>query len=144
MALDRRRPPVFAGRPSEEIVSAAGIDTFRDTPNSPKLQARRRDFARAMVFEEFKYKHARAIAYDRFRDRKPNQAPRPSPELRRMVSGWSTSTSWWSVKRRSWERYPGGPMAWPWVLTGFASAGGVYRWDFARFLLEQWPGPFSG
>ena len=87
MAPDKRRPPGGNGRPSEEIVSAAGIDTFRDTPNSPKLQVRRRDFARAMVFEEFKYKHARAIDYDRFLDRKPNQAPRPSPELRRMANG---------------------------------------------------------
>ena len=33
-------------------------------------------FARRMVFEEFKYKHARAIDYDDFIDRKPNQRPR--------------------------------------------------------------------
>jgi len=29
-----------------------------------------------MVFEAFKYKHARAIDYDRFADRRPDQAPR--------------------------------------------------------------------
>ena len=88
MAPDKRRPPGGNGRPSEEIVSAAGIDPFRDTPNSPKLQARRRTrFARSCVFEMFSYRDARAIDYDRFLDRKPSQSPRPSPEVWRMANG---------------------------------------------------------
>ena len=44
-------------------------------------------FARSMVFEAFKYKHARAIDYGDFIDRKPNQAPRPPPEVWRMANG---------------------------------------------------------
>jgi hypothetical protein len=45
------------------------------------LQARRRSrqrarFARSMVFEEFRYRDARAIDYGDFIDRKPGQTPR--------------------------------------------------------------------
>ncbi len=43
----------------------------------PRPALRRARFARSMVFEEFRYKHARAIDYDDFIDRRPNQAPRP-------------------------------------------------------------------
>ena len=67
--------------------ASLGSDASESIPASRKLQARpvgprprRRDprarFARRMVFEAFKYKHARAIDYDRFVDRKPDQAPR--------------------------------------------------------------------
>ncbi len=47
-------------------------------PLGPRARRRRRRarFARSMVFEEFRYKHARAIDYDGFIDRKPNQRPR--------------------------------------------------------------------
>ena len=79
MDLKKRKPPGGRGRLSGEIVSAAGIDTFRNRPSSPKTQAslrRRARFARSVVFEEFRYRHARAIDYDGFIDRKPNQRPR--------------------------------------------------------------------
>ena len=42
----------------------------------PASQPRRARFARWMVFEEFQYRHARAIDYDDFVDRRPDQAPR--------------------------------------------------------------------
>ena len=78
MDLKKRKPPGGRGRLSGDDVLAGSIDTFRDTPNSPEFQARRRArFARSMVFEEFKFKHARAIDYDGFIDRKPNAPPRP-------------------------------------------------------------------
>ena len=80
MDLKKRKPPGGRGRPSKEIVSAAGIDTSRDNPQVPKKQAllrRRARFARSVVFEEFRYRHARAIDYDGFIDRKPNAPPRP-------------------------------------------------------------------
>ena len=79
MTPDRRKPSDGRRRLSGEIVSAAGIDTSRNRPSSPKTQAslrRRARFARRMVFEEFRFKHARAIDYDDFIDRRPNQAPR--------------------------------------------------------------------
>ncbi len=78
MGLKKRKPPGGRGRLSGEIVSAAGIDTFRNRPSSPKTQAllrRRARFARSVVFEEFRYRHARAIDYDGFIDRTPTAAP---------------------------------------------------------------------
>ena len=79
MTLDRRTPPDGRRRLSGEIVSAAGIDTSRNRPSSPKTQAslrRRARFARRMVFESFRHRDARAIDCDGFHDRRPNQAAR--------------------------------------------------------------------
>ncbi len=76
MTFTKRKPPgVPTERPSEYVL-AGNFDTFRNTPNSPELQARRRNFARAMVFEAFKYKHARALDQGTFIDRRPDQASR--------------------------------------------------------------------
>ena len=57
----------------------------------PASQPRRARFARSMVFEVFRYRDARAIDYDDFIDRKPNQAPRPSPEVWHMANGWAAA-----------------------------------------------------
>ena len=79
MATENRTPPGGIGRRSEDDVVAGGIDTLRVHPSVSPTQAslrRRARFARSMVFEAFKYKHARAIDYDGFHDRRPNQAPR--------------------------------------------------------------------
>ncbi len=53
-----------------------------DAPVSNKSRApiqarpRRARFARSMVFQEFRYRDARALDYDHFVDRKPGQTPR--------------------------------------------------------------------
>ena len=77
-AQNRRGPPGGRGRPSGEFASAAGIGTPRITHPAFQSQAslRRRDFARAAVFEEFRHKNAVALDYGDFVDRKPNQASR--------------------------------------------------------------------
>ena len=95
---------------SETRASLAG-EYLESIPAPRKLQVRRvaaggrrarpvchrgnARFARSAVFEMFGYRDARAIDYDLFRDRKPRQPPRPSPELRRLAARWSTSTPWW-------------------------------------------------
>ena len=79
MEPDKRKPPGGLGRLSRSVL-ADGFDVLRDTPTGPRKQAllrrARARFARSMVFEEFRYKHARAIDYDDFHDRWPDQAPR--------------------------------------------------------------------
>ena len=77
----------------------AGVSLAGDTPNSSLAphakQAdlrRRARFARRMVFEEFGYRYAQALDYDRFLDRKPDQTPRPSPEVRRLA--WEVRHAW--------------------------------------------------
>ena len=47
-----------------------------------KLQAERRRarYARDAVFLEFRYRDARAIDYDGFKDRRPDEPPLPPPE----------------------------------------------------------------
>ena len=78
MAPDRRKPPGGFGRLSKSVL-ADGFDALRVNPKAPKKQALpppRAQFARAMVFEEFTYKHGRALDYGGFVDSRPNQAPR--------------------------------------------------------------------
>ncbi len=83
-AQPRNRSPVLGGRflldippgPGEQAAAQARLACFTETPSSDLPDLRRTRFARSMVFEEFKYKHARAIDYDGFIDRKPNQRPR--------------------------------------------------------------------
>ena len=78
MTPSKREPPGGNGRLSEVSALAAGIGTFKNRPLAPGNQAshpHRAGFARAMVFEEFGYQHARAIDYVGFIDRKPNLAP---------------------------------------------------------------------
>ena len=78
MAPDRRKPPGGFGRLSKSV-SADGFDALRVKPKAPKKQAshpHRAVFARAAVFEEFGYRHARALEYGGFVDHRPNQAPR--------------------------------------------------------------------
>ena len=75
----RRAPPVWDGATSGDDVEFAGYDTFRVTHSASDNQAslQRRDrFARGMVFEEFRYKYARALNYGGFVDRQPDQVPR--------------------------------------------------------------------
>lgn len=79
--------------------TSLGSDAPESTPAPRKFQAllvgdvdQHARFARAAVFEVFPYRDARAIDYDKFLDRKPSQAPRPSPEVWRMANGWATST----------------------------------------------------
>ena len=51
------------------------VSTPQKSKPRPALR-RRGDYARDAVFEAFGYQHARAIDYDDFIDRKPNQRPR--------------------------------------------------------------------
>ncbi len=44
------------------------------------VSKQRAAFARAAVFEEFRNRNARAIDYDGFVDRRPNEKPQPAPE----------------------------------------------------------------
>ncbi len=89
-APDGRKPPGGLGRLPRSVL-ADGFDVLRDNPTAPRKQAallrrpgpderagagRRARFARAAVFEEFEYKHGRAIDYRDFVDRGPNQTPR--------------------------------------------------------------------
>ncbi len=80
MPVDKRKPPGRLGRLSGNFVVAGGSDFPRDKPQALKMQARprrhRAGFARDMVFAEFGYRHARALDYDGFIDRKHNLAPR--------------------------------------------------------------------
>ncbi len=82
--------------PGQRVAGAEGsawqqIGGDKDKTDWPRLQvcgprppgpgrlsgsSARSRFARRMVFEAFKYKHARAIDYDGFIDRRPNQRPR--------------------------------------------------------------------
>ena len=53
----------------------------RDRPNrtTTSIRCPRAKFARRMVFEQFGYRHGRAIDYDNFCDRRPGDVPKPSP-----------------------------------------------------------------
>ena len=86
MTPDKRRaPPGGSGATSEEIVCIANADTLKIQRRTLKNQASRRRarFARSAVFEEFRYKHARALDYDTFTDRLPSKpARRANPEAR--------------------------------------------------------------
>ena len=73
----RRAPPVEYGGAPLEFVSLGSGDKSEDTLEAPQKQehSRRAGFARDIVFAEFGYRHARALDYDAFVDRMPNQAP---------------------------------------------------------------------
>ena len=75
MPPDRKRPPAWDRRLSESVL-ADGFDCLRDNSQIRKNQEHRHraDFARDIVFQEFGYRHARAIDYDGFKDRKPAPA----------------------------------------------------------------------
>ena len=65
--------------PSGDDVEFAGFDFSTVTEPASDNQAslrHRAQFARSMVFAEFRYKHAAAIDYGRFVDRRPDQTPR--------------------------------------------------------------------
>ena len=96
MAFIKRKPPGGNGRLSGDDVDLAGFDAPRDKPDSPKLQARRRDFARAAVFAEFGYRSGRALDYDGFVDRRPDRLPKRwwAAHGRRCRSH-RKSISWW-------------------------------------------------
>jgi hypothetical protein len=51
----------------------------------PDTRAR---FARRMTFAEFGYRHGRPLDYENFRDRRPCDSPRPSPEHRMLARRW--------------------------------------------------------
>ena len=54
-------------------------------------------FARAAVFEEFRFKNAIALDQSRFVDRKPHEQPRPAPDAwRRETNG----SKWPGLARR--------------------------------------------
>ena len=86
MPPNGRKPrPGGIGRGSLKIIALDNCDGSELSPQKPKDQAFlrcRSDYARDAVFEEFRYKHARAIDYGAFVDRKPG------PALRR----WRAST----------------------------------------------------
>jgi hypothetical protein len=53
-----------------------------------QAQSRRARFARGLTFSEFGYRHGRALDYENFRDRRPCDSPRPSPEHRMLARRW--------------------------------------------------------
>ncbi len=75
---EKGAPPAGNGRAPLDFIALGNSNESELSPQTPKNQAflrRRAGFARAMVFEAFGYRHARAIDYDGFVDRKPNLAP---------------------------------------------------------------------
>ena len=98
MAFQKRKPPGGNGRLSGDDVEFAGVDTSRDKPQTLKKQARDRGrtrFARATVFEEFGYQHARALDYADFVDRKPGRAPKRWWAARVRRRSHRKLTRWW-------------------------------------------------
>ncbi len=77
MAPKKRRPQPCGDCGASEGVSAGRFDTLRFNPQPHKKQdhLHRDNFARDAVFAEFGYRHARALDYDAFVDRVPNQTP---------------------------------------------------------------------
>ncbi len=75
MAPSKRKPPARDRRLSESVL-ASGFDFLRFNPRNHKKQehSQRDGFARGIVFAEFGYRHARAIDYGGFTDRKPARA----------------------------------------------------------------------
>ena len=53
--------------------------TLTSTARFLSRERRRARFGRSAVFEEFPYRHARALDYDKFQDRKPSEKPREPP-----------------------------------------------------------------
>ncbi len=79
MPSTKRRPQPGGDCGASEKVLADGFDCLRDNPRNSKKQDHRHraGFARDIVFHEFGYRHARAIDYDGFKDRKPIKWWRP-------------------------------------------------------------------
>ena len=76
---EKRAQPAGNGCAPLDFIALGSNDRTVDSLQAPKKQAshpHRAVFARAAVFEEFQYRHARAIDYGGFVDRRPNQAPR--------------------------------------------------------------------
>ncbi len=65
--------------PSNASVSTKSRASIQARRNGTAATGRRKHFARRMVFEQFGYRHARAIDYDNFVDRRPSDVPKPSP-----------------------------------------------------------------
>ncbi len=85
---DEREAPLPGGAPRKKIANGK-CDKPELRPQAPRNQAalrRRADFARAAVFHEFGYQAGRAIDYNGFEDRLPNQLP---PQ-------WPRATAWWA------------------------------------------------
>ena len=76
--------------------------TTQATEPAPSPQ-HRADFARAAVFEEFRTRNARAIDYDGFVDRRPNEPPRPAPEV------WQRKAQWAGLPSNAESLVPGPP-----------------------------------
>ncbi len=54
-----------------------------------QISKHRADFARSAVLAEFRTRAARAIDYDGFVDRRPNEPPRPAPEVWQRKAQWA-------------------------------------------------------
>ena len=63
-------------------------------------QATSDDFARAAVFEEFRFKNAIALDQSRFVDRRPHEQPRPAPEAWRHETVRPAAIGWPDLARR--------------------------------------------
>ncbi len=68
-----------------------------------QISKHRADFARAAVFEEFRTRNARAIDYDGFVDRRPNEPPRPPPAV------WQRKAQWVGLPSNAESLVPGPP-----------------------------------
>ncbi len=64
-------------------------------PDPRSCSTQRAGYARGAVYAEFPFKHARALDYGGFVDRRPNQTPRPAPEAWRRET--RTQRSWGQV-----------------------------------------------
>ena len=65
--------------PGDALVSNKSRASNQARRNGTAATGRRKHFSRRMVFEQFGYRHARAIDYDNFVDRRPSDVPKPSP-----------------------------------------------------------------
>jgi hypothetical protein len=84
------------------IYTYAGRQTSRPSLNTHSAK-HRADFARAAVLEEFRTRNARAIDYDGFVDRRPNEPPRPVPEV------WQRKAQWAGLPSNAESLVPGPP-----------------------------------
>ena len=77
MTPEKRKPRAGGNGRGFLKINSVNSNNPKHSPQAPKDQAllrRRGNFARAMTFSEFRYRDARALDYDGFVDRRPNQA----------------------------------------------------------------------
>ncbi len=82
------------------IYTHSATQATRPAPRTSSAK-QRAAFARAAVFEEFRTRNARAIDYDGVVDRRPNEPPRPAPEV------WQRKAQWAGLPSNAESLVPG-------------------------------------